>query len=108
MKKTMLTEEELQERIDKYIADHHSEVMLQIDKHVEQVVKASLRTAFATGDGYKDEKGWARSYVESLIDPKIKAAINVEDIHIDTDDIRNKVMKSVDTQIKKISVKVSL
>lgn len=98
--KQIISEELVQERIDKYIEDNKDEIIELIDKKIEVKVKESIRGVFA------HQHSWTNTPAAEVIDNRIKTEIKLqaENIEIDTDWIKEQVTKKVKSAVKNIRV----
>ena len=97
-----LTEELIQERIDKYIEDNESRILEDIDTRISKAINKAIREYFATG------YHWERTSTAKYIKGEIEKLANEEanKLEIDTEEIQRLINKQVTQQVKNISVRI--
>lgn len=96
-----ITEELIEERIDKYISDNESEILADIDNRISKAVDKSIREYFS---GYNWNKSDTLKYIEGKIETLANEQASIAEV--DVDEIQRLVNRKITQQVKKISVKM--
>lgn len=96
----IISKELVQDRIDFYINENHSEILEMIDKKIETKVKEAIRDIFT----YQNR--WDKTPASKIIHEKVEAEVTLqaENAEIDKEWIQKQVEKKVRTAIKNIDV----
>lgn len=97
-----LTEELIQERIDKYVKENESRILEDIDTRISKAVTKAIREYFNTG--YRWEKTSTSKYIKGEIERL--ANEEAEKLEIDVEEIQRLVNKKVMQQVKNITVQI--
>lgn len=97
-----VTEELIQERIDKYIKENESRILEDIDNRVSKAITKAIREYFNTG--YRWDKTSTSKYIKGEIERL--ANEEAEKLEIDVEEIQRLVNKKVMQQVKNISVQI--
>lgn len=100
--KHLITEELIQQRINKYLDNNWDLVIGQIDQKIEILIKKVIREAF--------EDDWrTKSSAHKLLTEKVTAITEnlINEYEVDKDEIILKLNKQIEKQIRKISVSVT-
>ena len=97
-----LTDELIQERIDRYIKDNESRILEDIDNRISKAVNKAIRDYFAPG------YHWERTSTAKYIKGEVEKLANEEanKLEIDVEEIQRLVNKKVMQQVKNISVSI--
>ena len=96
-----ITEELIEERIDKYISDNESEILADIDNRISKAVDKNIREYFS---GYNWNKSDTLKYIEGKIETLANEQASIAEV--DVDEIQRLVNRKITQQVKKISVKM--
>ncbi|GEK28894.1 hypothetical protein [Furfurilactobacillus siliginis] len=95
---TVLTQEQLSERFNKYIADHQEEINEMIDKKIHTSVRSAIADAFAMygGTATNQVKGIVQGRIDNL----------TSSVEINDEELLDKLNKKVVTQVRKANVSI--
>lgn len=98
----IITEAQIQERIDLYVKENQAAITADIDSRVEKAINNAIKEVF-NGRGYGSPK-W--NVVEEAINGKVQAAIElaVSEVELDKDEILRLATKKIKTQINKMEI----
>ena len=96
-----ITEELIEERVDKYIEENKEAILLDIDNRISKAVDKSIRDYF-------NGNSWSKTDTQKYIEGEIGriAVQKASEIQIDAEEIERIVKNKIMRQVKKISVKV--
>jgi len=104
----LLTDEQIKQAYRDYLKENKEQVAQMIAKKIEIATKSAINQAFATGNGYNSDEGWARKLVSTLVDEKIKAATTAQTVTVDLDEIQKRVNASLQKHLNKLNVEIKM
>lgn len=103
---TVISNEEIERHLKAYLVSHKVEIQEMIHKKVGISVKAAITDAFAKEDRYDGNRGWARQFIYDEVNDQVQSQINRDGIHIDTDEVQEKVNQAVQRKLKRLNVDI--
>ncbi|RRG08806.1 MAG: hypothetical protein DUD32_10025 [Lactobacillus sp.] len=96
----IVTNQQLQKTTEKYIFNHREEIQEMINKKIATAIKEGIAEAFNKYSGSVNDQ------IKKLVQDKISEI--TASVHIDTEQLRLRLQKRVEQQIKKADIEIKL
>ena len=96
----IVTNQQLQKATEKYIFNHREEIQEMINKKIATAIKQGIAEAFNKYSGSVNDQ------IKKLVQDKISEI--TASVHIDTEQLRLRLQKRVEQQIKKADIEIKL
>ena len=96
----IVTNQQLQKATEKYIFNHREEIQEMINKKIATAIKEGIAEAFNKYSGSVNDQ------IKKLVQDKISEI--TASVHIDTEQLRLRLQKRVEQQIKKADIEIKL